>query len=289
MKWAFLVCCTIAVIPNSVFAAVFVTSQVSQTDLRPGETTEYLVKLLATTSVNALEGAITFDTKHLSVDRIDDGSSVVALWVRKPTERDVGEISFSGIIPGGIRGEEFVLFRVQFRALATGTTDILWSNLRVLAHDGRGTDVSVVTTPVSVMILNEVASSSVELVSDTLPPEVFTPVVGTDAAVADGQTYIAFATTDKGAGVAAYYVREYRSPWLRTFARFRLATSPYILEDQTGQSFVEVKAVDYAGNERIVLALAGHSRPPYIAWCGVLALFALLLAVRFKKRVAVTS
>jgi hypothetical protein len=284
MKWIVLVCCAIVIMPNSVFAAVFVTSQVSQTDLRPGETTEYLVKLLATTSVNALEGTITFDANHLKVERIDDGGSVVALWVRKPTERDAGEISFSGIMPGGIRGEELVLFRVQFRAFATGTTDILWSNMRVLAHDGRGTDLAVVTTPVRLAILEDGASSPVAIESDNFPPEVFTPVVGTDAAVAGGLTYIVFATADKGTGVAAYYVREYRSPWLRMFVRFRQATSPYVLEDQSGQSFVEVKAVDYAGNERVILARAGSDRLPYMLWAGTVVLLVFFFAIRRKRR-----
>jgi hypothetical protein len=85
---------------------------------------------------------------------------------------------------------------------------------------------------------------------DTDGPVPFTPNVVMDPAIAGGAPAVVFATQDSGSGVVRYYVSEQSTPDPRR-AEWREAQSPYILTDPTFSSWILVKAVDGAGNERI--------------------------------------
>ncbi len=89
-----------------------------------------------------------------------------------------------------------------------------------------------------------------------------------DQRVFDGQYFIIFDAQDKQTGIDHYEVLESepgaesagesgRSDLIRRFIKgktpqWKVAQSPYLLEDQKLQSEVHVKAVDKAGNERTV-------------------------------------
>jgi len=79
---------------------------------------------------------------------------------------------------------------------------------------------------------------------DTRPPEEFKPEI----AEIEGKKYLVFSTTDKTSGVDHYEVLETRD---KKQDIWKKVESPYLLEDQSLQSKILVKAVDKAGNERI--------------------------------------
>jgi len=61
----------------------------------------------------------------------------------------------------------------------------------------------------------------------------------------EGKNYLVFITKDKTSGVEYYEVKEGKG----SFAK---AISPYLLKDQNLRSAIEVRAIDGAGNKRIV-------------------------------------
>jgi len=65
-----------------------------------------------------------------------------------------------------------------------------------------------------------------------------------DPAIFDGKYFIVFYTTDKETGVDYYMVKEGEREW-------KIAKSPYLLENQNLDEEIKVKAVDRAGNETI--------------------------------------
>jgi len=62
-----------------------------------------------------------------------------------------------------------------------------------------------------------------------------------------------FATQDKGSGIDYYEIKESRQKFLKIFKKWVIAESPYVLKDRKLRSYVYIKAVDKAGNERIAV------------------------------------
>jgi len=98
-------------------------------------------------------------------------------------------------------------------------------------------------------------TTTFRIMIDQTPPEDFEPSVQE----IDGSQYLVFSAKDALSGVDHYEVVESSS---RTFLGvvldgtldtqdWQIAESPFLLQDQTLQSIVAVKAVDKAGNERI--------------------------------------
>jgi hypothetical protein len=176
----------------------------------------------------------------------------------------------------------------MFTPLRAGTTTLSLLSPRLLRHDGKGTDINVVTESIQIVIeepLGNVGGASKEPL-DTEPPEVFTPKLIADPSVYDGQFVLVFDTKDKHTKVASYLVREFRHPLLAWFADWSVAESPYLLKDQSLSSHIEVKAIDSAGNERVMKVLPQAPGGPSWSLVGVigLALSFLIGCVAYLKR-----
>ena len=91
-----------------------------------------------------------------------------------------------------------------------------------------------------------------ELTKDTIPPETFPIEIHQTPIIFDGKYFITFSTTDKQTGVDHYEVKEGKKDW-------KIVQSPYILANQKLTDETQVKAVDKAGNERIMTAAIGKS------------------------------
>ena len=78
------------------------------------------------------------------------------------------------------------------------------------------------------------------------------PEIARDPTIFDGKWFLVFATQDKGLGIDHYEIKETRYRFFGSFSRWISAESPYALRDQELKSYILVKAVDKAGNERIV-------------------------------------
>lgn len=93
-------------------------------------------------SINAAEGALSFNTNELSVVNVSRATSIFNLWTTEPTfSNSQGTISFGGGSPSGYSGSGGTIMSITFRALSTGTLRLSYSSGSVLAADGRGTNI----------------------------------------------------------------------------------------------------------------------------------------------------
>jgi len=124
------------------------------------------------------------------------------------------------------------------------------------------------------------------------------PNIAKDEALFDGKWFVVFATQDKASGIDHYEIRENRQwttfedllPFVKYFRRHSwvMAESPHVLRDQELRSFVFLKAVDKAGNERIIQIAPHHP----LAWYENYAILVILTGaaiisliwIRNKKR-----
>jgi len=112
---------------------------------------------------------------------------------------------------------------------------------------------------------------------DTTIPEPFELKTGKAPLVFEGKYFLSFAAQDRASGIDYYEAveadrRGYQRGTTRK-AEWKIAESPYLLEDQSLKSVIKVKAVDKAGNERIAEII-----PPYkITWEDVLVIILVLI------------
>jgi len=206
-------------------------------------------------NINALEGKIIFPAELLKLKEVRDGNTIVNFWVEKPIIDSSGAIVFSGITPGGVNVENGFIFSAIFETIKSGVATLRISEVRALLNDGQGSAAALDISPLQIVISEATSpqkSAAIE-VSDTLPPEQFKPEIAQDQTVFNGKYFLAFATQDKGSGMARYEVREIRQKPFSFFYKWKEAASPYLLADQSLKSFIYVKAVDLNGNVRIEL------------------------------------
>lgn len=225
--------------------------------------------------INAIEGEVVFPP-DLEVVEIRDGNSILNLWIKRPQLTEAGRVAFAGVIPGGYFGDRSYLFSLVLRAKKEGQITITTSNEKVLLNDGQGSPADVRRAPLSLNVSSNAAAGEFSPPFDTDPPELFTPMISRNQNIFDNKYFLVFATQDKGSGIKEYQVQErriFRQPkernWITT-------ESPYLLKDQRLRSYVFVRAVDNAGNER--LATLSPLTPwykDYLVW-GIIVAVALL-------------
>lgn len=242
-------------LPSVVLAAEFFL-ETDKTRLEVGD--EVIITAIVSTqeAANAIEGELVFTPGQFTVKKLYTGGSVLTFWINYPKERLSDTVSFSGITPGGFTGAYEKVLEIHLVADRAGTSTITFANMRLLAHDGLGSDISYDKRP---LVLRVEESSDTDRESsdivDTDPPEPFTPIITSNPDLFDGKSVLIFTTQDKQTGIDSYYVKEYKYRLQRYFSLWQEVESPYVLRDQTGKSFVEVKAIDIAGNERVVSVL----------------------------------
>ncbi len=199
-----------------------------------------------------------------------------------------GVLHFSGGIPGGYcgkipgdPGQSNVLGRLLFQVPRftvaeddSNTAIIRFGDMtRALVNDGQGTQDILITKAAQVAINRTAVKDTVdwqqEIKIDNIPPEPFTIELRQDPKIYDGKYHILFNTVDKQSGIDRYEVLEIRPEqslgakpkqtwWDRLVGAekpapvWQTAEMPYILRDQTLKSVIRVRAVDKAGNERMV-------------------------------------
>jgi len=250
---------------NTVNAAIL--NLVSQTK-EIGITQQFEVNVILNTEgeqINAVEGKIVFPEDLLEVKEIRDGNSIINFWIERPkaetlkdtnTNTNLHEIFFSGITPGGYNGNQGLILSIIFLAKKGGSGLIEIQNAKTLLNDGKGTEAQLKIFNFQFSIFKEspISQTPILEIQDTEPPEDFQPEISRDPAIFDGKWFLVFATQDKGSGIDHYEIRETkRKIEHETEANWVIAESPYLLKDQKLQSYIYVKAVDKAGNERIII------------------------------------
>lgn len=200
------------------------------------------------TEINGVDGVIKIDG-NVDLLNMSVAGSVFDLWPNKPSLKNQ-EISFVGGSPSNVFGKKNKIFSFAVKARDIGKVNISLKQADVFLGDGKGTKLAsmgksmlfdigksnnVVKNELSELILND----------KTLPKD-FKIELGRDYSMYDGKYFISFYTTDNESGINRYEVRENNLPAIRS-------TNSYVLEDQSLKGFVEVKAIDNAGNIRIEL------------------------------------
>lgn len=234
--------------------------------------------------VNAVQATIHYPKDLLSLTDVRDSNSVISAWIEKPTAASStpGAYSFSGIIPNGYKGAGRELLTLDFVAQKSGIAQLEAGDLQILLNDGQGTPDSVSSTPRTLAIsrTTTATSTSPEVTEDHTPPVPFTIERAQDPNLFDGKWFISFVTQDKESGIDHYEVREQKSG--QPASAWTTATSPYLLQDQSRNSQVEVKALDKNGNEQLAtLASPSSVTAPRSTWSAKVLSFVLILVCAF--------
>ena len=260
----------LSVIPFSVWAiSPQVTLTTDQSEVSIGQLFSVKISLLPNgESINAIAGEITLP-EFLNLERIEDGGSVISFWIERPAVRD-GPVTFYGIIPGGFTGDQGPVFSLDLAAKTSGKVALSIQKLKVLRHDGAGSELAV-KTPTVLVTINRTRVETGSPSMDNIKPEPFQPLLGRDPSLFNDDWFLAFLTQDKQSGIDHYEVREGadNNVWLRT-------ESPYRLQDQSLRSAIYIRAVDRAGNIQLETVIL---RPWYSIWIygGILMLVSIFI------------
>lgn len=213
----------------------------------------FLVSLILDTEgekINAAEVEIGFSQENLEIFDISLANSIFVFFPKEPQLEKEGKIYFVGGVPHGFEGKGKIL-TLAFKVISEQkqeTEILILPSSQVFLNDGKGTK-AFLKTKKAVFSLNEKKAFPQNewekiLKEDKNPPEPFEIVLAKDPLIFEGKYFIAFYTKDNESGIDHYEVKEGKRPW-------KIAKSPYLLEDQTLKEPIFVKAVDKAKNERI--------------------------------------
>jgi len=228
--------------------------------------------------INAVEGEIKFPNELLELKEIRDGSSIINFWIEKPRIGD--RVYFSGITPGGYLGENGFIFSMIFETKKEGEGVIEIQNSKALISDGKGTSAQLKVSNFQFVILKDAVDLESKILesTDTIPPEDFTAEIAQDPDVFEGKYFLVFATQDKESGIDHYEILETKNQKIEG-KRWLRAESPYLLGDQKLRSYIYVKAVDKAGNERIIMIKPKYPLYWYENWRNwVIIIMAILIS-----------
>lgn len=232
-----------------------------------------------------------------------------------------GRLDFAGGVPGGYCGRipgdigpSNIVGTLVFKAPSFAVSEAdetvahfrFSDDTRVLANDGLGTVDELFKKEAELTIARTRSDLpkqewSDQLKKDTIPPEPFIIELRQDPSMFNGRYYAFFSAVDKQSGLDRYEILEIIpgeeigiAPKagiidrllgrVRPAPRWQAAIPPYVLNDQSLASVIRVKAVDKAGNERIVEYVPSVVRPvvkeiPF--WYKTLVLMVLVLAAAF--------
>ncbi len=243
--------------------------------------------------INALSGELYIPSEYFSIEAVYERDSIVTLWVERPGQTSPSTVTWSGIVPGGYSGtldpnyddlQIGRLFSIALRARVEGVAALELSKLVVLAHDGIGRELPVTAVSRTISIAGSAppgGDTHLFVDSDREPPELFTPIISRDRNIFGGEWFVAFTTQDKGSGIRAYSIFESRAS-RDTIGEldYVTATSPYQLTDQSRTRYIYIRALDYAGNERVVVFPPEKEQSPFyqlFVLFGIIMVAALLL------------
>ncbi|MBZ9571772.1 hypothetical protein KJA15_00300 [Patescibacteria group bacterium] len=263
VQFLLLVACCLLLVASFTKAAVLYLEP-SEGDYRPGDTFLVEIKIDTEECINVVGANLSFSQDILEAIDFSQGESILTLWVKLPTiDQSKGEISLIGGIPGGYCGKipgdpgvsnliGKIVFKVPGLMVKESGEKLaevkFLESSQVLLSDMLGTKAKLATQGAKFKILSKPGIPRDEwqemIEKDNIPPEPFEIEVRQDPLIFEEKYFIIFSTTDKQTGMSYYEIKEEGKDWDE-------AQSPYLLEDQSLQSEILVKAVDKAGNERI--------------------------------------
>lgn len=276
-------------LPVAVKAATTLYFDLEKPVIYEGDT--FLIDLEISTPdkpINVVDGTILYDNSKLEIKEVSTGNSLLALWPKPPAfSNNKGTLSFVGGVLDGFQGEKGEVLKIIFLAKSEGEAQIdFLDGFSVFLHDGKGTQINPWLRPLSLNISKRPAEIPAKdewqilLESDKNPPEPFKITLGQEPSIFDNQYFISFFTIDKESGIDRYEIQEGTKPYI-------IGDSPYLLKDQKLRSTIRVKAIDKAGNERVVeLGPTYPPRPFYqTVWFWLALILAIIIIFVFKKAI----
>lgn len=265
--------------PLAVKAATTIYLHSENQAVSEGDT--FLVNLNISTpdkSINAIDGTVIYDNNKLEIKELSTGGSLFTLWPKPPVfSNDKGDLSFVGGVPGGFQGGERKVLKIIFLAKNKGEARIdFLDGFSVFLNDEQGTLLNPWLRPLSLNIAKRLADKppkdewKEELEKDTTPPEFFEVVVNRHSSIFENKYFVSFYAVDKDSGIDYYEVKEGNDDYVQI-------QSPYVLKDQSLKNAIQVKAVDKAGNEKIVEIKPSIS--PLLKWVFLIIIIAIILSV----------
>jgi hypothetical protein len=219
--------------------------------------------------INALGGEIEFPADLLSWEGASEADSILNFWVENPQKPEdcasVCRVAFSGVVPGGFNDRRGLVLTAVFKAKQEGQGEVRLKSIEALLNDGRATSVKTSDGKLSFVIKADAPLQAISEKPDIVPPEAFRPEITKSANLFEGQWFAVFATQDKTSGIDHYELAEHSKPVPESdygALSWNRAESPFLLEDQSLQSYIYIKAADKQGNFRIarILPLEPKSR-----------------------------
>src|SRR3989344_3964617 len=94
-------------------------------------------------SINTVSGFVDIPQDKVEIVDVRYGSSIVSLWVERPTvDYGKGIIKFAGGIPGGFSGSNGAILSFGLKARREGKATLTLNDIKVLLNDGQGTEAS---------------------------------------------------------------------------------------------------------------------------------------------------
>lgn len=236
------------------YASAKVTIEARPATLYAGVPFQIPIVISATESVNALEGEIIIPA-GVKVSGLSEGGSVVSFWIERPELKN-NRIRFSGIIPGGVKGSNLILFTIRGVAEKIGSFSLQAKNLTALANDGKGGSVPITYTEKTFQVLPLGPNTQIPLVEkDITPPTPFSIQVGRDESLYEGKTFAVFETTDKESGISHYEMAHSFWPLKRSEKElsWQKTESPLILPENFWAKYIYIRAVDFEGNTKVAI------------------------------------
>ncbi|OGG91679.1 hypothetical protein A3H16_00325 [Candidatus Kaiserbacteria bacterium RIFCSPLOWO2_12_FULL_53_8] len=235
--------------------------------------------------VNTFSGSLHYSRNMLDPESVSDGSSIVGVWLTRPTIDSTSVISFAGLTPGGYRGVGGKVYSVVFRAKKAGTATLTLDSLTVLRNDGSGTREPVAGASLQLSIQTK-SLGGYTGAADADPPEPFAVYLTNSSNATSGDQQIVFSAVDKNSGIDHYEAAEKRPFFFWRAIAWEKTESPYTIHDQNLFSDVYIKAVDHAGNERISVFPHRHFFSPseWLILLGILTVFIIAWYMRWKRK-----
>lgn len=151
--------------PTVISTPVNVSLEPKEGLLVVGETVTVSIIVEANIPVNVFKGLVAFNPEILTVSSIEYNTSIANLWAEEPWySNGDGTIGFAGgtTNPGGFVGKGS-LITITFTAKNTGEAKITMTEMRVLQHDGLGSEAPL-ASPIDALF----AVAPVEIEKDTL-------------------------------------------------------------------------------------------------------------------------
>ncbi len=241
--------------PFTVKAATTVYLDLENQTIYKGDT--FLVKIKISTPdkpINVIDGTLAYDNNKLEIKEVSTGGSLFVLWPKLPVfSNEKGNLAFIGGVPGGFQAEEGEVLKIFFIAKNNGEAKINFlDDFSVFLNDSKGTSAAPWLRPLSLNISKRPIEIPIKnewqdlIDNDKTPPEFIEAIINRDPRLFDNQYFVSFFAVDKESGIAYYKIKEGNTDFVSV-------ESPYFIKDQSLKSTVQIKVIDSAGNENIII------------------------------------